>query len=132
MRHPVEVGAGERAHLIAWLSKRLEADVRPPELDAEGFAFVGGRLLPGNALSANGTLSAAQFMYENANGRRVTLYVRNAGEDERRFEPRHARVGGAGTFRWIEGRLACALASGDLGRSELLRLAESVRRQGRR
>lgn len=131
VRHPVEVRADEKAHLTAWLSKRLEADVRPPELDTEGFALLGGRLLPGEALSPR-ALPAAQFMYESASGRRITLYVRNAGQDERRFQPHYARVGGVGVFRWIDGRLACALASGDIGRGELSRLVESVQRQRNR
>lgn len=132
VRHPVEVRADDKAHLTAWLSKRLEADVRPPELDAEGFALVGGRLLPGEALFPRAPLPAAQFMYESASGRRITLYVRNAGLDERRTQPRYARVSGVGVFRWIDGRLACALASGDIGRGELRRLTESVQRQGDR
>lgn len=66
------------------------------------------------------------------NGRRITLYVRNAEEDERLLPPRYARVSGVGVFRWLDGRLACALASGDIGRRELRRLTESVQRQGNR
>lgn len=132
VRHPVEVRADEKAHLTAWLSKRLDADVRPPELDAEGFALVGGRLLPGEALFPRALLPAAQFMYESASGRRITLYVRNAGLDERRSQPRYARVSGVGVFGWVDGRLACALASNDIGRSELRRLTESVQRQANR
>lgn len=130
VRHPVEVRADEKVHLTAWLSKRLEADVRPPELDAEGFALVGGRLLPDEALFPRPPLPAAQFMYESVSGHRITLYVRNARLDERRTQPRYARVSGVGVFRWIDGRLACALASGDIGRGELRRLAEAVQRQG--
>ena len=132
VRHPVEVRADEKAHLTAWLSKRLQADVRPPTLDAEGFALLGGRLLPGEALSPGMPLPAAQFMYENASGRRITLYVRNAEEEERLLPPRYARVGGVGVFRWVEGRLACGLASGDIGQSELRRLFESAQRQHKR
>ncbi|MGH8221913.1 MAG: hypothetical protein ACREQZ_02965 [Woeseiaceae bacterium] len=129
VRHPVEVRADEKAHLTAWLSKRLQADVLPPELKAEGFALLGGRLLPGEAISPGMPLPAAQFMYENTNGRRITLYVRNAGQDERQLQHRYERVGSIGVFRWTDGRLACALASGDIGRGELRRLAESVQRQ---
>jgi len=132
VRHPVEVRAGDRAHLTAWLSKRLQADVRPPQLDAEGFTLLGGRLLPGEALSPGMPLPAAQFMYENASGRRITLYVRNAGEQERLLSPLYARVGSVGVFRWIEGRLACGLASGDIEQRELRRLFESAQRQGKR
>jgi len=128
VRHPVEVRVDEKAHLTAWLSKRLQAEVRPPDLDAEGFALLGGRLLPGEGTSPRITLPAAQFMYESANGRRMTLYVRNAEDAERQLPPRYGRVGSVGVFGWIEGRLACALASGDMSPGELRRLAESARR----
>lgn len=62
VRHPVEVAAVEKAHLAAWLSKRLEAEVRAPDLGGAGFALLGGRLLPGEALSGAASLPAAQFM----------------------------------------------------------------------
>jgi anti-sigma factor RsiW len=65
-------------------------------------------------------------MYESPSGRRITLYVRNAGRGERRSRPRYARIGGVGVFGWVDGRLA----SGDIGRGELRRLTESVQRQG--
>src|SRR4030095_2666588 len=48
VRHPVEVGADQEAHLIAWLSKRLGAPLRAPQLDEVGYSLVGGRLLPGD------------------------------------------------------------------------------------
>ena len=37
VRHPVEVGAAEETHLVAWLSKRLGAALTPPRLSAQGF-----------------------------------------------------------------------------------------------
>ncbi|MBI3445779.1 MAG: anti-sigma factor, partial [Magnetospirillum sp.] len=70
IRHPVEVGAGERVHLIGWLSKRLGTELKVPDLSPAGFSLVGGRLLPASAGPA------AQFMYESASGQRVTLYLR--------------------------------------------------------
>ncbi|MGZ5146698.1 MAG: anti-sigma factor family protein, partial [Burkholderiales bacterium] len=47
VRHPVEVGADQEAHLIAWLSKRLGTQLRIPQLNGLGYSLVGGRLLPG-------------------------------------------------------------------------------------
>src|SRR5918998_1132286 len=70
VRHPVEVGADQEAHLVAWLSKRLGAPVRAPKLEELGYSLVGGRLLPGD----NGPV--AHFMYQCKQGTRVTLYVR--------------------------------------------------------
>ena len=67
VRHPVEVGAGEEAHLVQWLTRRLGVDVRAPELSGQGWTLVGGRLLPDRGQPA------AQFMYQDGNGRRLTL-----------------------------------------------------------
>src|SRR5438552_726189 len=72
VRHPVEVGADQEPHLVAWLSKRLGVKVKAPKLDEAGMSLVGGRLLPGD----NGPV--AQFMYQSQNGRRLTLYLRTA------------------------------------------------------
>ena len=44
VRHAVEVPASEEAHLIAWLSKRLGAPLQVPDLGAQGFRLIGGRL----------------------------------------------------------------------------------------
>ncbi|NKC05256.1 anti-sigma factor [Ochrobactrum haematophilum] len=67
--HPVEVKAEQEQHLSAWLSKRLERTLVIPDLRAEGLSLVGGRLLP-----ANGG-PAAQLMYEDTSGKRVTLLL---------------------------------------------------------
>src|SRR5258706_5544800 len=37
VRHPVEVGADQEAHLVAWLSKRLGAPLRGPPLESVGY-----------------------------------------------------------------------------------------------
>lgn len=70
--HAVEVTGGEDGHLATWLSDRLKTQLAMPDLMAEGYAFLGGRLLPAPALP-NGR--AAQLMYEKSDGERLTLYV---------------------------------------------------------
>jgi anti-sigma factor RsiW len=123
VRHPVEVGADQEQHLVAWLSKRLGGDVRAPKLDIDGMALVGGRLLPGDPGPV------AQFMYQNAQGRRVTLYVRTEGPDHRETAFRFAREGNVRVFYWIDRKFGYALSSADLDRDELLKLANVVYRQ---
>jgi anti-sigma factor RsiW len=123
VRHPVEVGADQEEHLVAWLSKRLGGDVRAPRLDGEGMALVGGRLLPQDPGPV------AQFMYQNAQGRRVTLYVRTEGPEQRETAFRFAREGNVRVFYWIDRKFGYALSSADLERDELLRLANVVYRQ---
>ncbi len=123
VRHPVEVGADQEEHLVAWLSKRLGGDVRAPKLDGEGMSLVGGRLLPRDPGPV------AQFMYQNAQGRRVTLYVRTEGPDQRETAFRFAREGNVRVFYWIDRKFGYALSSADLERDELLKLANVVYRQ---
>jgi len=102
VRHPVEVAANQEQHLIGWLSKRLDAPVRAPDLSPRGFHLMGGRLLP----AATGP--AAQFMYENQKGDRLTLYVeRNRSGRETSF--RFAADGEISAFYWKDGPLAYAL-----------------------
>lgn len=69
VRHPVEVAAAQQEHLVQWLSKRLGRQLKLPVLAADGYELVGGRLLPGD------TGARAQFMYQNSQGERITLYL---------------------------------------------------------
>lgn len=119
--HPVEVGAEQEAHLTAWLSKRLGAPLRAPHLAAAGFDLIGGRLLPGDGGPA------AQFMYQDKSGRRLTLYVRSAAVDNTETAFRFAQEGRVGVFYWVDGPLGYAL-SGELDRPQLLHVAELVYR----
>lgn len=114
VKHPVEVAAEDEAHLVQWLSKRLGTPIRPPDLASEGFALIGGRLLPGNSTPA------ALLMYEDDLGRRLALYITRSEDAER--ELAFAEEPGRQAFWWVEDGLGCALA-GDLPRETLRRLA---------
>ena len=128
VRHPVEVGADQEAHLTAWLSKRLGTTLRAPKLEASGFNLVGGRLLPGEAKPAGGPSPVAQFMYQTQGGRRLTLSVRTeAANNQTAF--RYATEGNVGVFYWIDRNVGYALSSADLNREELLAVANTVYKQ---
>jgi anti-sigma factor RsiW len=134
VRHPVEVGADQEAHLVAWLSKRLGYKLRAPNLDAEGFSLVGGRLLPGDGsvlhTAAGSTPTpVAHFMYQCPNGRRITLYVQPEPAKHQETAFRYAREGNVSVFYWLDRDLGYALSSVDVGRDELLNVANSVYRQ---
>ncbi|MFN4275096.1 MAG: anti-sigma factor family protein [Ferrovibrio sp.] len=118
--HPVEVTVKEEQHLVAWLSKRLGTALRVPSLTAQGYALVGGRLLP----ASSGNHAAAQFMYENRQGQRLTLYVRT-GETGNDTAFRFSGDGAAAAFYWVDGGFGYALA-GETGREALLPVARSV------
>lgn len=122
VRHPVEVGADQEAHLVQWLSKRLGTPVKVPHFSAEGFDLVGGRLLPGD----QGPV--AQFMYQDVQGRRLTLYVRTDAGENRETAFRYALEGKVSVFYWLDGRLGYAL-SGELPREQLLSVSEAAYRQ---
>ena len=131
VRHPVEVGANEEAHLVAWLSKRLGTPLRIPQLTEQGYALVGGRLLPGQPDErAEKSLMApvAQFMYQDAKGLRLTLYVRTNADASRETAFRFAQEKNIGVFYWVDQKLGYAL-SGDVEKSELLRVANTVDRK---
>jgi anti-sigma factor RsiW len=101
-RHPVEVGANDEAHLVAWLSKRLGKPLSVPSLEAYGYTLVGGRLLPGTVGPA------AQFMYENDAGERLTLYVGSSGKETGNV--RLLRDGNRRTFYWTTASMGYALS----------------------
>jgi anti-sigma factor RsiW len=122
VRHPVEVGAAEQEHLVNWLSKRLGAKLRAPLLTREGYELVGGRLLPGDSGAV------AQFMYQDAKGKRLTLYVSRLAAENRDTAFRYSQEDKVAVFYWIDGRLGYAL-SGELPKPELLEIATSVYRQ---
>ncbi len=120
VRHPVEVAAAEHGHLVGWLSKRLGAPLRTPDLRSAGFDLVGGRLLPA------GAGPAAQFMYQDGSGQRLTLYLRDAGPATPTAF-RFASEGNAHAFYWTDSGLAYALV-GEIGRDRLGAIADLVYR----
>ena len=121
VRHAVEVTAGEGEHLQSWLSKRLDHPLTIPDLREAGFALLGGRLLP----ATQGP--AAQFMYENGAGERLTLYVVGSSESGR-GELRFSKLDDLDAVAWEDGGISCALV-GNLAPEALKRLAETAYEQ---
>ncbi len=117
--HAVEVPASEEKHLVAWLSKRLGTQLKAPYLGNAGFNLVGGRLLPAGRRDL-----AAQFMYENARGERLTLYIRD-GEPGEDSSFRVTEETNATGFYWVDGGYGYALV-GPLRRDAMLPIAREV------
>jgi anti-sigma factor RsiW len=139
-RHPVEVAASEQQHLVQWLSRRLDRPLKVPDLSAQGYTLVGGRLLPGDAGAR------AQFMFEDPAGERITLYIgtlagpagstgatgsngsngsvpsANKGDAARETAFRFATDGPVQSFYWVDQGFGYAIA-GKLPREALLKLA---------
>jgi anti-sigma factor RsiW len=119
--HVVEVGADQKDHLVGWLSKRVGLRLVAPDFTSEGYNLVGGRLLP----AAHRT--AAQFMYQDESGARISLYVTD--------DPGRADIGfrfmqeeGARAYYWIDDGYGCAIA-GTASEAKLKTLAGLAYRQ---
>jgi anti-sigma factor RsiW len=118
--HPVEVASAQEAHLLQWLSRRLGRTLVAPDLTPFGYRLMGGRLLPGNGSAA------AQLMYDDPSGKRLTLYVRAAEGSETAF--RFQRDGEAATFAWIDQGFGFAVTA-PATREDLLPIAEAIYRR---
>lgn len=118
---PVEVRANEEELLVNWLSRRIGTQLAAPNLSDQGFDLIGGRLVPGE------TNPAALFMYEDASGKRVTVFVTTESVPQFasfRFEDRN----GLSAAHWTEDNLQFAVV-GELDRDAIRTMAVEVYRQ---
>ncbi|HZR68657.1 MAG TPA: anti-sigma factor [Burkholderiales bacterium] len=122
VRHPVEVPASDEEHLVRWLSKRVGKDLKAPHLGPLGYDLVGGRLLSG----PQGPV--AHFMYQDARGQRLTLYVSRTRGEPRDTAFRYSQEDRVSVFYWVDGNFGYAL-SGEIGREQLLKIADVVYKQ---
>ena len=120
-RRPTELGAEQRDDLARWVSNRLNHPVAPPDLTADGYRYMGGRL----AATPDGP--AGLFMYDDAQGQRLTVFVlpMNAAAAMPIQHVDFAKVSGCA---WIDKGIGYTVV-GKLPPTELLRLAERVRQQ---
>ena len=117
-RHPVEVAAADETHLINWLSKRLDRPLTAPSLQQYGYSLMGGRLLPGDSGPA------AQFMYQDNSGKRLTLYITVASKPASAIRMLQDKSG-QGTFYWVNEGMGYAL-SGSITKTNLHSIATDV------
>ncbi len=120
VRHPVEVPGSERVHMTQWLSKRLGADLRVPDLQAMNLKLVGGRLLPGS------TGAAAFYMYEGPSGERFTIYCAKAETPQTAL--RFKGGDNSSAFYWVDDKVAYVV-SGPSNRDQLENVTKSVYEQ---
>lgn len=113
--HAVEVKAAEKPHLEAWLTNRVGAPVRAPELAGQGLELLGGRVVP--ALGRAGAL----LMYQSGSGDRFTLLV--VGAEKGNSAGQYRQSGDFGAVTWVGDGYGYVLA----GPPEPARL-EAVRR----
>lgn len=118
--HPVEVRAAEGPQLARWLSGRLDRTIVPPDLSADGFRLMGGRVLP------DGDRQAALLMYDDDHGTRLTLYLRLGTVEG--TDLRYAESDGVQTVFSSENGLTYAVTA-RASRARLLAVAQDIERQ---
>jgi len=119
VKHPVEVTSEYEEHLVSWLSKRLETPVKAPDFSFAGFELLGGRLL------SSGNSPAAQFMYENNQGQRLTIFTRQKRNNEDQPEFRYARRNGMNGFYWTDSNLSFVILS-EISKNRIYELVTKV------
>ena len=118
VRHPVEVGAADKEHLQAWLSKRLGQDFNVPDLKDEGYTLLGGRLL------AAADRPAAQLMYEDDHRNRITIYLTTQDKDQE-TSVHVEEKGPLIACYWLDGKLAFVVA-GEMELDPMMKLTHII------
>jgi anti-sigma factor RsiW len=104
--------------LLARLSRRLGIPIGAPQLEPLGYRLIGGRLLPTPAGAP-----AAQLMYQDASGHRITVYIRADLRNSRDIEFQFARERDVNVLYWLDGPRGYAL-SADLDERTMLPIAK--------
>lgn len=116
----MEVSSEEEKHLTGWLSKRLETRIKAPQLNRLGYQLLGGRLL-----AAEEGEPAAQFMYQDAQGNRLTLYLRRKHAADQNTAFQYAQQADIRDFYWIDGDLGYVL-TGKVDRATISEIAHLI------
>ncbi|RKP45924.1 anti-sigma factor family protein [Trinickia fusca] len=122
VERPAQLGSQNEQQFVRWLAQRLGTDVKPPVLSRSGFELMGGRLLH----TTDGP--TALFMYRDAAGERVTLYISRRTTSLATTAFKLYRDGPVNVFYWIDGDFGYAI-SGGIDRRRLLALSHDVYKQ---
>ncbi|MFB9983220.1 anti-sigma factor family protein [Mesorhizobium kowhaii] len=117
-RHAVEVPASDKDHLQTWLSNRVGLKLVAPDLTANGFQLIGGRLLPA------GESKAAMLLYEDDKGERISLFVTAESAQNAKGTYTSAQNGPQAVY-WLDKGYGCAVV-GSLPREQLAVVAKSA------
>ncbi len=118
-RYPVEIPASAQSRLNQWVSLRMHRDLQAPDLSAIDLKLLGGRLLPST------DRMAAQFMYEDHQGQRLTVYVRRLTEGKNNTDFQYQERGGLHVFYWVDDAMGYAVV-GTQAASQLVAIANAV------
>jgi anti-sigma factor RsiW len=103
---PIEIGPENRGELVAWISRKLHRPVSVPDLSAQGYRLVGGRVLS-TMIGA-----AAMLVYDDDQGGRITIFVQPMRSNVAPMQP--VSSGSVNGYAWIDAHMGYGvIASGD-------------------
>lgn len=120
-RHAVEVPASDLDHMQAWLSDRVGVRLVAPDLAADGFRLMGGRLLPADEGKA------ALLLYEDETGNRLSIFVTGDTAPSSKGAYGETAVGPRAVY-WVDKGYGCAVV-GSMPEDRLAAVAENAYRQ---
>lgn len=105
LAHPVEFGGDDAGRAIGWISAKLERKLSNPSLAPLGLDMVGARMLG----TREGPI--AQFVYEDRDGHRLSLFVAAHPQDELVSPLIYASVGADRVGYWRDAELDYAVVA---------------------
>jgi anti-sigma factor RsiW len=116
--HPIEIGWENRPELMAWIDRKLHRTVSVPDLSAQGYRLIGGRVL------STMIGPAAMLVYDDDHGNRITVFLQPMRSDVAPMQP--VRAGAANGYAWIDAHMGYGVISD--GDTSMHGLADRVRR----
>jgi anti-sigma factor RsiW len=118
--HSVEVAGNDKLYLENWLSKRVGVNVVAPDLAADGFTLLGGRVLPA------GHEAAALLVYQDTAKNQLSIYMIGPGQTEAKAKGVYtAEDNGPTAIYWLDPRYGCAIV-GAMSQDRLSEVAKSA------
>jgi anti-sigma factor RsiW len=114
---PIEIGPQNRPELVAWIDRKLHRTINVPDLSAQGYRLIGGRVL------STMVGAAAMLVYDDDHGGRITVFVQPMRSDTATMQP--VSSGAANGYAWIDAHMGYGVISD--GESSLHGLADQVR-----
>jgi anti-sigma factor RsiW len=115
--HPIEIGWENQPELKAWIDRKLGRSVSVPDLGAQGYRLIGGRVL------STMIGPAAMLVYDGDHGARITVFLQPMRSD---VAPMQAvRANAASGYAWIDAHMGYSVMSD--GDTSMQGLADRVR-----
>jgi anti-sigma factor RsiW len=114
---PIEIGPQNRPELVAWIDRKLHRTINVPDLSAQGYRLIGGRVL------STMVGAAAMLVYDDDHGGRITVFLQPMRSDTATMQ--RVSSGAANGYAWIDAHMGYGVISD--GEYSLHGLADQVR-----